>query len=251
MKTFKAYFKKEVLESIRQYRYVILCVGIIFFSISGPITMKLLPEILKSQIHGDISSLFIITRKSVIQNYIKDLFQIGLMFVVFTAANSLSDEISAQKFVFPYAKGSSPTGIVLAKIIHYGMTTTLITLCGFCINFYYTNLLLKNDSVSFVNTIISGGYIAIYFTFNIILATFFSSILKKGIISGFIVLGINYFSIIINNMTNIRDFVPYRLIDYANSFSSFTGLKTVLAITVYSILLVMLTIYRMSKVEVI
>src|SRR5689334_9294992 len=139
MGTFKAYFKKEILESIRQYRYIVLAVGILFFSIADPIMMKLLPTILKAQLHGDLSSLFVTNRRIVMQSYVKDLFQLGAMFVVFTAANSLSDEISTQKFVFPYAKGSSPWGIVLAKISHYSITIIILTICGFTINHYYTN----------------------------------------------------------------------------------------------------------------
>jgi ABC-2 type transport system permease protein len=103
MGTFKAYLKKEIVESIRQYKYIVLLVGILFFAISDPIMMKLLPKILKSQTNGDLSSLFVVSPTIVLQNYIKNLFQLGAMFIVFTAAGSLCDEISTQKLVFPYS----------------------------------------------------------------------------------------------------------------------------------------------------
>lgn len=251
MKTFKAYLEKEILEAIRQYKYLVLFFGIIFFAISGPIMMKLLPAILKGQFHGDISSLFIVTRKSVIQNYIKDLFQIGLLFIVFTASGSLSDEISSQKLVFPFSKGSSPAGIVLAKVLHYCIIILLLTLLGFCINFYYTNLLFKNDSINFTNAIISGSLVSIYFIFNMILAIFFSSFIKRGVVAGFLTIGISYFSVLLSKIDLLSNFIPYRLIETSSSLTSFKDFKNLSIILLFSAVLILLTIFRMNRVEVV
>lgn len=251
MGTFKAYFKKEIIESIRQYRYIILIVGLIFFAISEPIMMKLLPGILKSQVNGDISSLFVITRKSVLQNYIKDLFQLGTIFIVFSMAGSLSDEIANQKFVFPYSKGCKPSGIVLSKVLHYSIAAALITFSGFCISFYYTNLLIKGESVSFNNVAVSAFLVILYFIFIINLAVFFSSMLKKGLAAGFITLGIVYFSSILNNIESLRDFIPYRLIYDASLYSGTIPVKTAVIIILYCTILYSLAIFRMNKIEVI
>jgi ABC-2 type transport system permease protein len=251
METFKAYFKKEILESQRQYRYVILVVGILFFSIADPIMMKLLPSILKAQLHGDLASLFITSRRIVMQNYVKDLFQIGVLFVVFTASSSLSDEISTQKFVFPYAKGGSPGGIVLAKIVHYSIVISILAICGFTIDHYYVNMLFKNDTVSYNNVMWSAGLISIYFIFNIVVATFFSSILKKGIVAGFITIGICYFSTLLDGIKPIGDYLPYKLVSNASTFNNLSSTKCLVFVLICSISLLALTIYRMNKVEVV
>lgn len=251
MGTFKAYFKKEILESIRQYRYIVLLVGIIFFAISDPILMKLLPKILKSQASADLSSLFSVTPKVVLQSYIKDLFQIGSMFIVFTASGSLSDEIARQKLVFAYSKGGRPAGIVLSKILHLGITITLITFLGFLVNYYYTNILIKGDTVPVGTLMLCTGLITLYYFFNVCLAVFFSSFIKKGIAAGFLVLGLAYFSALLNGIEGIQNFIPYRLVYNASSFISTDITKTVIIITLYCIVLISLTIYRMSKVEVI
>lgn len=249
MGTFKAYFKKEILESIRQYRYIILVVGIIFFAISGPIMMKMLPEILKTQVKGDFSSLFVVTPTSVLQNYIKDLFQIGAIIIVFTLSGSLSDGITNEKFVFPYAKGCSPAGIVLSKILHYGIVITFLTIGGFLINNYYTNILIKGEAVPLNNVLLCSGLISLYFLFNIILVMFFSSVLKKGIVSGFLTLGILYFSTLLSNINVIGEFIPYRLIQDANLLSFSHTSKSIIIILVYCLILVFFTIYRMSRIE--
>jgi ABC-2 type transport system permease protein len=250
MGTFKAYFKKEILESLRQYKYVVLAVGIMFFSIADPIMMKLLPSMLKAQLHGDLSSLFITNRRIVMQSYVNHLFQLGAMFVVFTAANSLSDEISTKKFVFPYVKGSSPIGIVMAKLSHYSITITILTICGFTINHYYTNILFRNDTVAYKNVLISACLISIYYIFNIILATFFSSLLKKGIAAGFITIGIGYFSTLLNSFGRVGDYIPYKLVANASTFNNLNSLKVLAFVSICSIVLIILTIFRMSKVEV-
>ncbi len=76
MTTFKAYFKKEIMESSRQYKYIILAVGIIAFAILDPFMLKILPKILEKQSQGDLSSLFVATPKSAINSYIKIFFKL-------------------------------------------------------------------------------------------------------------------------------------------------------------------------------
>lgn len=252
MGTFKAYFKKEILESIRQYRYIVLLVGILFFAISDPILMKILPNILKAQSGTpDLSSLFTVTPKVVFQNYIKDLFQIGAMFIVFTASGSLSDEITRQKLVFPYSKGASSAGIVLTKILHLGIIITLITFLGFLVNYYYTSILIKGDTVPIRTLMLCAGLISLYYFFSVCLAVFFSSFIKKGIAAGFLVLGLSYFSALLNGVQGVQNFIPYRLVYNASSFVSTDIVKTVIIISLYCIILISLTIYRMTRVEVI
>ena len=251
MGTFKAYFRKEIIESIRQYRYIVLLVGILIFAISDPIMMKLLPKILKSQSGADLSSLFIVTPKAILQKYINDLFQIGAMFIVFTASGSLCREISHQKLVFPYSKGGRPSGIVLSKILHLSITITLITFLGFLINYYYTNILIKGDIVPVSTLMLSAGLISLYYFFNVCLAVFFSSFIKKGIAAGFLVLGIAYFTPLLNGVEILKNFLPYRLVYNASSFIFTDIAKPVIIIILYCIVLISLTIYRMNRVEVI
>ena len=131
MTTFKAYFKKEIMESKRQYKYIILAIGIIVFAIINPVMLKLLPKILGQQLKGDLSSFIVSTPKAAINDYIKSLFQIGTLFIIFTLGSNLNEEINEEKLIFPYSKGSQPAGIVLAKIIHYTIVVTILTFIGF------------------------------------------------------------------------------------------------------------------------
>lgn len=251
MATFKAYLKKEIMESKRQYKYVILAVGIIAFAILDPFMLKILPKLLEKQLQGDLTSLFITTPKSAINNYIKDLFQIGNLFIIFTLSSTLNDEIHGEKLVFPYSKGSYPIGIVMAKITHYTTVVTILTFLGFITCSYYGSVLFKGEGVNLSGVMKSAFLMSIYYFFNITLVTFFSSFVKKGITAGFITLMITFLSATLVNLNIVGNFMPYKLVQGANLFTLDNYLYTVVFSIGCSILFIILTIFKMSRVEVI
>ncbi len=251
MTTFKAYFKKEIMESKRQYKYVILAVGIIAFAILNPFMLKILPKILEKQLQGNLSSIFVTTPKSAINEYIKSLFQLGTLFIIFTLGSNLNEEINEEKFVFPYSKGSKPAGIVLAKIIHYTIVITVLTFVGFLTCAYYGNILLQGEKASLTGVMNSAILMSVYYFFNITLVTLFSSFVKKGITAGFITLMITFLSAAFVNLNTIGKFMPYKLVEGADSFTLEGYLYTILFSIVCSVIFIIITIFKMNKVEVI
>lgn len=251
MRTFKAYFKKEVMESIRHYRYIVLGIGIMAFAIFDPFMLKLLPRILENQVPGNVMDFFKITPKYAVNNYIKDLSQIGLFFVIFSISGTLSEEIYSQKLIFPYTKGSSPQGIVLAKAIHYIIAELIFTFLGFLIVFYYSGILFSGEKNTLNEIMIAALLMGVYYIFNITLAIFFSGFCKKNIVSGFIVLIINFISIPISGVKTLNEFIPYSLVKAANLFSLDKQITTIIIVVIYSMLLIALSILRMKKVEVV
>ncbi len=255
MATFKAYLKKEILESSRQYRYIILAAGFLFFAIADPVMIKLLPVILKSQLGSGASDLSALlppsTQLTGMQNYIKDLFQIANLVVVFTLCGSLSEELSSEKLIFPYSKGSSPYGIVLAKFINYSAVITFLSFISLLINYYYAGILLKGEAVSLYNVLLSACFVSLYFIFTVSLVLLFSSLFRKAIIAGILVLLINYFSVIFIAVKSISKFLPYELIQSAGLFKPADITITIITVILLCILFIALTILRMNKVEVV
>ena len=251
MTTFKAYFKKEIIESIRQYRYLILATGILLFAIMDPIMLKLLPVIMKNQLPADLSSLMVFTQKTAAQNYIKDLYQVGMMIVIFAISGTLSDEINSGKIVFPYSMGGRPSGIVIAKVLHNILTTAILTFIGFSLNYYYISIFFTGTALSYKQILISAAIWIVFFSFAITLATFLSSIFKKGIASGAITIGIIYITSTFANIKGLGKFMPYKLVLGANSYS-FENMTIPIIIAVFEcIVFTALTVQRMKKVEVI
>lgn len=251
MWSFKAYYKKEILESIRQYKFIMLAIGIIVFGILDPVMLKLLPTILKSQLPADISALFVVTQKTAVQSYIKDLNQIGLLFVIFIFSGTLSDEIYNQKLVFPYSKGANPKSIVLAKFTNYVLCVCILCMLGFLVDYYYVSILFTKDPIALIDLVPSFTLICIFYTFNISLTLFLSSFFKRGLVSGIIVLSAN---IIIGGLSNIKivaKFIPFKLISLANNFSYNDAGFTIIFTIFLTLIIIFLTMIRMNKVEVI
>jgi len=251
MGTFKAYFRKEIKESISQYKYLVLAAGIIMFAILSPIMLKLLPIMLKSQIPGDISSLFVINQKAAVLSYIKNLFQIGSFFIVFVHCGTLSDEIYNEKLVFPYSKGAKPSSIVLAKTIHYILVVFILTFIGFIMSSYYSQILFKENNITLSMIMATALLMSLYFLFNICLVTLLSSLFKKSLTSGILTLTLNFISIPLMAIKSLEKFIPYNLVNGANNFSLNDMTFTIIFVICSSVLLILLTIIRMNKVEVI
>ncbi|MCM0648328.1 hypothetical protein NBE98_08065 [Clostridium swellfunianum] len=251
MWTFKAYFKKEFIESVRQYKYLMLAAGILLFALLDPIMLKLLPDILKSQLPADISALFVTTQKTAVQGYIKDLNQIGLLFIIFIFCGTLSDEIYNQKLVFPYSKGARPASAVLAKFFNYILAVCVFTAIGFLVNYYYVTILFSKDPLEIASLLPSITLVSVYFIFNASLAMLLSSLFKRGLVGGILTLAVSLATSALAGLKNIGKFIPYKLVSLANGFTFENSTFTIVFVTMLSIIFIALTIFRMSKIEVI
>jgi ABC-2 type transport system permease protein len=251
MWTFKAYFKKEFFESVRQYKYLMLAAGIMLFALLDPIMLKLLPDILKNQLPADISALFVTTQKTAVQSYIKDLNQIGLLFIIFVFSGTLSDEIYNQKLVFPYSKGAKPGSVVLAKFFNHALAVCIFTAIGFLVNYYYVTILFNKDPLQLSMLLPSIILVMVYFIFNIALTLLFSSLFKRGLVGGLLALVVSFISSTLTGLKSIGEFIPYKLITSANQFSFNGSITTITFTLALSIVFITLTIFRMNKVEVI
>lgn len=251
MNTFKAYVKKEILEAVRQYKYLIIALGILIFAISDPIMLKLTPLLLKSQPGITVNTDSFMTVKYSLQEFISNLYQLGSMFIVFTICTSIADEISLQKLVFPYSKGASPLFIVLSKFINYSLTVLIMTTAGIFINYYYSSVLFKGSSISVENLFSVSMLLSLYFIFNISLVLFFSSIIKKGLPAGIVTLVIGYAGAAIIKIPKTEEFIPYKLVSDCSALSFNAVTFTIVFTVALTIIFLVAAVYRMNHVEVI
>lgn len=253
MASFKAYFKKEILESIRQSRYIIFLAGFVLWAILNPLTLKLLPNILGDQIPQELLDQMIPDRAGAIQNYIGDIFTISLFCVIFPLMGILSDEIGRQKLMLPFSKGLSAPGLVLAKSVHYNIVVSLMVLVGLLVNYQYTGILFEG-TVAFADLMSTAVMIMLYFCFIVSLLIFISSLFRRGIISGLLTLVAVYTMSGLAAIDRIGRFLPHRLLqratDIGNVFSGeyLPALATTIALIIF---LNILSIYRMKTVEVV
>jgi len=254
MKSFKAYFKKEILESVRTNKYLILFIGIVFWALLDPLMLKLLPLLMKNYLPPDIAVMFsTFTRDTAFQTFLNDLFQIGTLFIAFTLMGLLSNEVSLKKLVFPYSRGVNPAGIVLAKYIHYVVTISFFILIAFLTNYFYVNSLFIGGILSIEIVLKSSLLYILYYSVLLSILLCLSSLFKKGLIAGITVLVLGYTLSIFNQFKVVRAYLPnYLLFKAADIGYIFDNslIPTVIISFCIIILLVFFSILRMKKIDV-
>ena len=254
MKSFKAYFKKEILEAIRTNKYLILFIGTIFWALLDPLMLKLLPLLMKNYLPPDIAVMFsTFTRDTAFQTFLNDLFQIGTLFIAFTLMGLLSNEVSLKKLVFPYSRGVNPVGIVLAKYIHYVVTISFFILIAFLTNYFYVNSLFIGGILSIEIVLKSSLLYMLYYCVLLSILLCLSSLFKKGLIAGITVLVLGYTLSIFNQFKVVRAYLPNYLLFKANEIGHIFDnslIPTVIVSFSLIILLVLFSILRMKKIDV-
>lgn len=255
MGTFKAYFHKEMLESWRQYRYLVLGVGFILFAILDPVMLKLMPYLLEGQIPAELAKILSLefTPVQAVQNYLGDLVEMVPLFTILGLMGVFADELREQRLVFPYSRGAHAGGMVLAKYAHYGLVLTAAILVGFLLNMFYANLLFAGQKVALRGILVSALLFIVFYLFITALLFLMSSLLRRGIVAAITVLILTYLSAIFAGMNSIARWIPYTLSSQANLFGhADAGLaaQTALITCGYIVLLLWLTIRRMRRVEV-
>jgi ABC-2 type transport system permease protein len=254
MGSFKAYFIKEIKESIRNHKYLILAVGFIFWALLDPLMLKLLPLLLKNYMPVDVSVLFsTFTRDTAFQTFLKDLFQIGSLFIIFTLMGIISNEVYSKNLVFPYSRGLKPAGMVIAKYTHYLITISLFILIAFLTNYLYIIKLFSGGLLSISVVFKSSLLYIIYYAVLLSFLLYLSSLFKRSIIPGIITLVFAYSLSILNQFKTIRNYFPNYLFlkaaDIKNIFDS-SLIPTVIISFCVIILLVYLSILHMKKIDI-
>ena len=254
MRSFKAYFKKEILEAARTNKYLILFVCTIFWALMDPLMLKLLPLFLKNYLPADLAVLFsTFTRDTAFQTFLKDLFQIGTLFIVLSLMGLLSNEVYLKKLVFPYSRGANPAGVVLAKYIHYAATISLFILIAFLTNYFYINRLFTGGILSIEIALKSSLLYILYFSVLLSMLLYLSSLFRRGLIAGISVLVFVYSLSIFNQFKAIRVYLPNYLLFKANDVGHIFDnslIPTIIVSFSLIILLVFFSILRMKKVDV-
>ncbi|MTI70419.1 MAG: ABC transporter permease [Firmicutes bacterium] len=254
MSSYKAYFKKELIEGIRNYKFLILAIGIILFAILDPIMLKLLPEILKGQTQGvDISQFMNINHRFSITNYMNDIYNIANIVIALTLMGVITDEIKDKNIVIPLTKGLNLEGLVIAKTLVYSLIITSFTFVGFIINYYYSQILFPKDLVSFSSVMKSCLLYSIYLLFVISLIYLLSSLFKKGIIAALLSILIIYTMPLIMNIKILSTYLPFYLIKQANNFNVIfdsTLIISILWTLIYIVIITVITIERLKRIEI-
>ena len=253
MKTFNAYFKKEVTEAIRTNKYLILFIGTIFWALMIPLILKLMPLFLKS-LPIDLSAVFAdFNRDAAFISFLGDFFEVGTLFFALTLMCLISNEVYSKRLVFPYSAGADTAGMVLAKYIHYGLTFSVFILIAFLTNYFYTNRLFEGGILGIGIVMRSALLYMAYYAFLLSFLIFLSSLFRRGIITGIIVIVLGYTLSIFNQIARIRVYLPnyllFKAADIGNVFDSTLYPTMIISIVLIAVFLYF-SILRIKRIDI-
>jgi len=214
--TFVAYLRKERMESSRQSKYLILGAFFGFFALSTPIMLRIMPSIIESQMPGFPQELMRFDAVYSVQNYIRNIYQLGNMAVAFVLMGVLADERLQGKLVYPVSQGASMTGVVGAKLVHYGAAVSAIVFASTMLTYYYSVVLFPGSDPGVAAAARSAGLLAAYFATRVVIVVFASALFTKPLAAGLAALVVSYVEPIIASLPRWRSLVAYSLIDMAN-----------------------------------
>lgn len=249
----KAYIIKEFTEGIRTHKFLILAIGVLFFSIADPVLLKLTPGILQSQFQGmDISAMVDLTQKAAMDNYSKDLYQLITLILVFTLMGIIAGERTDKTLTIPVSLGCSISSVIISKTLIYGIYLILLSITGMTVAYYYSGVIFEPGYATFAAVTKAGFLYGVFFCFVISILILLSSLVKKSFIGGIGTAIIVFFMPLLGNMFSIGRYLPSHLLTEAKYFGSNTSTElmgSMICSIAIIIILNMISIIRMKNIE--
>lgn len=148
MKAYLAFSKKELLESFRTYKMLIMMVIFILFAVMSPAAAKLTPKIMEMALPEGVSiSMGDPTALDSWQQFFKNVGQMGLFVLVIMNSGLLIREINKGTLINLLTKGLTRKTVILSKFSMAVLQWTIVYWVSEIITYYYTFLLWKDDHV--------------------------------------------------------------------------------------------------------
>jgi len=180
----KAMLKKEFLEILRSYRWLLLPIVFVFLGLGQPISFKLMPQILKnaSLPAGTVIQIPPPAPADVVSSILGQFNQLGVLMVILVVMGTVAQEkvsgVAEGVLVKPLGKGTFLT----AKFIVYSFLTVAACLLGLSGGAYYTDILIGHvdwQQIA-IGALVYLPYLVLVVAITILTSTLFSSQVAAG-----------------------------------------------------------------------
>ena len=253
----KTVLKKEFLDALRNYRFLILAAGVLFFAIFDPIMSKLvLPELLKSQFPNMpmevMNEMLMTTQAANIRSYMSNVYQLSTIIITFTLSGLLAAEISERTLILPVSTGKRYEEILVGKILIYGTFLLLVTTICAWINYAYAGVLFGFSLPSAVPALRAGLLQGVHMLFVLALLIFIGALVRKPIAAGLLTLLTVFITRAVGGMLHLHRYLPSGLLVEAEMLAAtpspmlWGSLSATLALIV---VLLCLSMIRLANLE--
>jgi ABC-2 type transport system permease protein len=187
MKAYRAFAKKELLESFRTYKLVIMLAAFLLFGMMSPLFAKLLPEIMQNiDLGGMAITLPDPTAMDSWAQFFKNVGQMGMLVLVIVFAGIMAHELSSGTLINILTKGMKRHTVILSKLAVASMVWTVsYALClaaayGYTVYFWGASE-MNNEFIAFFSPWLFGlMLISLLILGGILFKSFMGSLLTAG-----------------------------------------------------------------------
>jgi ABC-2 type transport system permease protein len=198
MRGYLAFTKKELMEQLRTYKWLIVFSVFFLFGMMSPLLAKLMPEIVSGM--GIEGMQIVIPEATAVDAYgqfFKNINQMGILVLLLVFGGSLSNELMRGTLINVLAKGLPRHSVILSKYSAAVVLWTTGYLVAAATNFGYTAYLFQENAVQ--NLVFSLFCLWLFGCFLIALI-FLSSTLTTGNFGGLILSAIALVIMLMINM---------------------------------------------------
>jgi len=221
MTGFLPLLKKEIIEQWRSYRLLIAASVFLLFGISTPLTLKYMPEILKS-----LASEFPIempppTAAQSLAEFTGTIGQVGILIVVLVAMGAVANEMRRSTGVMTLSKPVSYAAFIMAKFAAIGLTFIVSLAVSGAICFAYTVWLIGGASPAVFTgmSLLLAGFML----WSLAVTLLFSSLFKNSVAAGGAALGSIIAISALSAIPVVGEYLPGALLKWGNDLLAGTG----------------------------
>jgi ABC-2 type transport system permease protein len=248
---------KDFLDGLRNQKFLILSIGFMFMSIMTPLMMRyILPELLYKEMMNltdeEILNLINFSQMGVLTSFSNDLYEFGILFLAFALGSLIPVEIKSHHLIFFKTSQKKYQAMIFSKWIVYTCFILLINCISFLIDYLYAGLLFS-FSTNLSTILWSSLLYGLFWSMIVSLILWVGTITKNALGTGLIVfLGTLIIGSILN-LTAIKHYTPFELINIAQKFLSINTTTLIIPASVtiiVTLIMIYHTIHMMNKIEI-
>lgn len=148
MRNYIAFLKKELIESVRTYKFFIILAVFFAFGMMSPLAAKLMPKLISyAQKDGMKISMPEPAAIDAWKQFFKNISGMGLIVVSLIFSGVLANELSKGTLINMLTKGLNRSTVILSKFTAMIIIWTTSYALAFAMTFIYTAYLFKNHQM--------------------------------------------------------------------------------------------------------
>ncbi len=208
-----AAFRKEWMELLRSYRFLITAIVLLFFGITSPVLAKFTPELLNLIPTGGMTiQMPPPTVMDAIGQYVKNMSQFGVILGLLLTMGAVAQEkdkgTAAMMLVKPLPRGTFLSAKFLSLSVMFAICLAATGIAAY----YYTLLLFA--PVNVLHWLVLNLFVFTYVLVIVAITLFCSTLTRSQVAAGGIALGLFLITSAIGSILNLGKYLPGELITW-------------------------------------